>query len=569
GILTNDAAFAPAAVSVNNASVLEGAPGGSTMATVFLTLSHPVMDGASVNWTTTAGSASAGIDYTAASGTATFAAGIQSVAIMIPIAGDSLWESDETFNVLLSNPVGLVIDRGAATVTILNDDAAPQVSVAIIDATGSEQNRDPLAFAITRTANLTGDIVVNLSWAGTATLISDYTLSVTGGVLAANGSTLTLASGATSATITVTPVDDTVIETAETVQLAVASGAGYLIGAPSSQTGTIADNDLPRLSVADVSVTEGNSGAKTVAVTVTLSAASPFPVTVSYATSNGTATTPSDYQSASGTLTFAAGVTTQTINVVVVGDRVKESNETFKVILSNPTGATIATSTATVTILDDEKALLADAPSSGRGANGAGLTAAQLTAAQLTAAQLTAVVEQAEAAWLAVNPTADFRDVSFSVVEMDGAILGLTAGREITLDATAAGYGWFIDPTPVGSNDPRRPLLDGRMDLLTVIEHELGHALGLDHDDAPVYGVMDDHLSSGVRYLVRDAAGPASWEIAVGQPSAVRRTETSLIDWDNGNWNGDQPFEAIRSLKGHPFRGLLSKLSRKARWFVS
>ena len=65
-------------------------------------------------------------------------------------------------------------------------------------------------------------------------------------------------------------------------------------------------------------------------------------VTVAYATANGTATAGSDYQAASGTLTFAAGETSKTITVLVNGDRLAESNETFFVNLSGPTNAIIA-----------------------------------------------------------------------------------------------------------------------------------------------------------------------------------------------------------------------------------
>jgi chitinase len=78
------------------------------------------------------------------------------------------------------------------------------------------------------------------------------------------------------------------------------------------------------------------------------------PVTVAYATGNGTATAGSDYQAASGTLTFAPGETTKTITVLVYGDRLGEPNETFVVNLSGPTNATIADGQGVGTILDDE-----------------------------------------------------------------------------------------------------------------------------------------------------------------------------------------------------------------------
>ena len=97
----------------------------------------------------------------------------------------------------------------------------------------------------------------------------------------------------------------------------------------------------PSLSINDVKEFEGDSGTKTFAFTVTLSPASGSTVTVSYATLDGTATAGSDYTSASGTLTFAAGELTKTVNVTVSGDTTVESNEGFGVVLSGPTLATL------------------------------------------------------------------------------------------------------------------------------------------------------------------------------------------------------------------------------------
>jgi probable HAF family extracellular repeat protein len=110
----------------------------------------------------------------------------------------------------------------------------------------------------------------------------------------------------------------------------------------------------PLMTITDTSVTEGHTGTRAVTFTVTLSAASAQPVTVAYATANGTATAGSDYQAASGTLTFAPGETSKTITVLVYGDRLGEPNETFVVNLSSPTNATIADGQGVGTILDDE-----------------------------------------------------------------------------------------------------------------------------------------------------------------------------------------------------------------------
>ena len=111
------------------------------------------------------------------------------------------------------------------------------------------------------------------------------------------------------------------------------------------------------LSVADVTVVEGTSGVQDAAVTVTLSEPLKKPVTVSYGTSNGSATAGSDYAAASGQLTFAKGETAKTVLVPVYGDQRPESYETFSVRLSNPKGATIADGVGTVAILDSSPRL--------------------------------------------------------------------------------------------------------------------------------------------------------------------------------------------------------------------
>src|SRR6185503_10802218 len=102
--------------------------------------------------------------------------------------------------------------------------------------------------------------------------------------------------------------------------------------------GTIVDDDA-HVSVSDVSVKEGGSGAVTsFTFTVRLSAPSDSTVTVQYATQDGGATAGSDYKATSGTLTFAPGETTKTVTVTVYGDTTKEYDEYFYLNLSNVTG---------------------------------------------------------------------------------------------------------------------------------------------------------------------------------------------------------------------------------------
>jgi hypothetical protein len=110
----------------------------------------------------------------------------------------------------------------------------------------------------------------------------------------------------------------------------------------------------PTINIGDVTVTEGNTGMSVTNFTVSLSAANTERITVAYATADNSATTGSDYQAASGTLTFVPGETSKTITVLANGDRVVEESETFVVNLSSATNATIADGQGIGTILDDE-----------------------------------------------------------------------------------------------------------------------------------------------------------------------------------------------------------------------
>ena len=88
-------------------------------------------------------------------------------------------------------------------------------------------------------------------------------------------------------------------------------------------------------------IAEGNSGTRTLNVPVSLSVASPLPVTVHWTTANHTATAPSDYVASSGTVTFAPGETTKTVPITINGDTAIEPNEALLVAFSAPTNATI------------------------------------------------------------------------------------------------------------------------------------------------------------------------------------------------------------------------------------
>jgi YD repeat-containing protein len=157
--------------------------------------------------------------------------------------------------------------------------------------------------------------------------------------------------------VTIPIAQDTLDEADETLALNISSVMGGVVGTPSRTDLTITDDDAtPTLSIADLSLYEGNSATTTANVTVTLSAISGQTVTVQYASSNGTATAGSDYTTVSGTLTIPAGSSSGIIAVPVLGEGVVETNETLTLTLTVPSNATIADGSGVVTILNDDAA---------------------------------------------------------------------------------------------------------------------------------------------------------------------------------------------------------------------
>lgn len=236
------------------------------------------------------------------------------------------------------------------TVNIPNSASSVQFSAATYSVA---ENGGQATITVTRTGSTSGAATVAYQTAnGTATAPADY--------VAASG-TLSFAANETSKTFTITIVDDQAVEGDETVNLTLSNPTGgATLGTPNTAVLTITDNDQtpptpPTISINDSTVAEGNTGTTNATFTVSLSAASAQQVTVAYATADGTAAAGSDYQAATGTLTFAANETSKTINVAVNGDTTVESDETFSVNLSNPTNATIADGQGTGTITNDDQ----------------------------------------------------------------------------------------------------------------------------------------------------------------------------------------------------------------------
>ena len=338
--------------SISSPSVTEGDAGTTATMTFTVTLSSNDSRVVKVDYATTSGGATPGVDYTAASGTLTFETRDTSESFDVSITGDDLDELDETVGVVLTNPVNASPGGLEGIGTITDDDTA----TLSFDGSPSTSEGGELIYKATL-RNFGRTVTVNYAdtGKGTATSGTDYTAITAGTVTFRPTDAVTL----TQELPAVTTLNDTKDEPNETVILRLTSPGITKVDGSLDGAGTIQDDDLaPTVGIGSMSVSEGDSGNTTVNLPVTLSAASGRTVTVKYADAGtGSATSGTDYQAlTAGTLTFAEGETSKNVPVVVIGDATPEGAESVSVTLSEPSNASIRTAnrTGTLTINDDD-----------------------------------------------------------------------------------------------------------------------------------------------------------------------------------------------------------------------
>ena len=366
-------ASATVAIQDDDAAFTLAIAGGDTVSeavvsrTFTVTLSPPSVgrtpiDSITVRWATADGSATAGADYTADSGTLSFAAGASGAALTqqftVVINDDGVHEADEQFTVTLSNATGtgatIGTDTGTATVTIEDNDV-PELSIA---AASANENGGTIGFPVTLSPQ--SEVLITVGYA-TSVEAGDTVPAGSGSDFTAANGTLTFMAGTTSRTISVSLMDDTADEDNETFTVTLsgptAAGTGSsmpTLASPGWAQGTIVDDDgLPLLSIAAASVGEGDGS---IHFEVSLDPASAKDVSASWSTADVTAEAGSDYgEETGGTLTIAGGATSTTATVAVRQDDVDEPPETFTVTLSGPVnGELSANDSATGTIEDDD-----------------------------------------------------------------------------------------------------------------------------------------------------------------------------------------------------------------------
>ena len=344
--------------SINDLSVNEAAG----TATFTVTLSNPSAATTTVAWATSNGSATAGADFTAGSGTLSFAPGVTTQTVTVAISNDTVFEGPESFNVHLTSPTGGATIADALGVGTIRDDGTgsgggddDRPAVASVSSPTVVEGAN-LDFSVALNHTSTTPTTVTLTPAsGSATLATDTSsslqVSFDGGATwsPVSGSTVTVPAGAGGFVVRVPSVNDNISEPSETISL---SASTVQNTAPVTGTGTITDNDgIPTLSITGPGLV--NEAAGTVTYTVTLSNPSASTVSVNYGTANGSATAGSDYTATSGSLSFAPGETSKTFTVAIANDAVYEGSEAYSVSLSAPTNATLGTASVSTAIADD------------------------------------------------------------------------------------------------------------------------------------------------------------------------------------------------------------------------
>jgi alpha-tubulin suppressor-like RCC1 family protein len=321
---------------------------GTTLAIIYsLSQTRSVQTKIDVAVTSSRGDSAAAFGTTTAS--VMIPAGQSSGTVVLSSIHDPLYTGDRDFEIDVSV-----------------DDPEVEVSDSVLHLTLKDLEVVPVAKVTLTSQNIlentaSGTIEVSLSQGASAAIAVDYsfkptTATQTADFDAALGSlsgTLTFAPGETVKTVSFNVVDDAAIESTEEFdfELTQVSGAATL-STQKIHTVKIVDNDFATLSFSDVSANEGQN----LVFTIILNPASSGPVTVQYATANGTAVSGTNYTSRSGTLTFAAGETSKQITVpsFAFASEACAADRTFSLTLSNATNANIGIASSTGLIRDPD-----------------------------------------------------------------------------------------------------------------------------------------------------------------------------------------------------------------------
>ena len=315
---------------------------GTVNATATIQLSAPSQAPVTVFYHTADITAVAGVDYVSTIGSVTFAPGVVTQLVEIPIIGSTIPEGTRTFALDLDMATGGTIGRPQAIGTI--NDPNPPVGLFVDNTTVTVSG--PASTTATFNVHLaqpSGQVVqINYATAnGTAVAGTDY--------LAASG-VLTFNPGQTSQTVTVTVLGATLPQPTKTFTLALTNPVNSTVSIGQATATILNTVASPALSINDVTVEDAPTGMLSAVFQVSLSAASGLPITVNYNTADITAHAGSDYTPEIGTLTFAPGQTVESITVPVTNQTQPAPNKAFAVDLTGATNAALSKAMGTATI---------------------------------------------------------------------------------------------------------------------------------------------------------------------------------------------------------------------------
>ena len=284
---------------------------------------------------TTDGTATAGEDYEATSGTATIMVGQDSATISVVINNDDFDEANEIFVLNFRNPQRATLSKTSVIgrITDANSNAA-NISLSIRNQSISEGNTGEKNLNFIIEANTT------LGYSASVRYRTENNTATSGEDFIRKIGTATIPAGQDSTTIAIKIIGDTKVENDEIFDVILSNSQGAEIR-DSRARGAINNDDSATLSINPAEINEGDSGITNLVFNVQSSAVSNYPINFSYNTMNGTATASEDFNDATGTITIPIGNTMADISIGIIGDRKVERDETFDVVLNNSQGATI------------------------------------------------------------------------------------------------------------------------------------------------------------------------------------------------------------------------------------
>jgi len=349
-----DVSTAPPAptISFSSSSFVVDEAAGTKSITV--NLSRAAATAVSVRYATTNGTAIAGSDYTATTGTLNFAIGETSKSFTVPITNDIALELTETVLLTLSSPVGGTLGSQSSSTLSITDNEVRTVSFTQIAKSAAESTTSA-SFIVSLNGASSQPITVRYGVSGgTATPGADFILPA---------GTLTFAPGELTKTITFAVINDIVDENDETLLISLSSPTNSILGSSSVATYTILDNDVAPTARFDFRTSTGlvtsavsvSEASGTLTIPIVLSSAAGRPVTVNLAAAlSGTALAGLDFSLPISSVTFAPGETRKTLTLNINDDLLDEANETINLALTSSTAIIGTGSTAQVTILDND-----------------------------------------------------------------------------------------------------------------------------------------------------------------------------------------------------------------------